>query len=180
MIPEPEPGIPPEIETEEIVDIPDPEPVEIETESKPVVEEIVIPKVEEEKKEPLPVLPVVVSLLVGLSGSSGALFLFFLRRRKVTGTIVDADGERIEGIRVMLDDREAFTNEKGEFVFRGMKRGNHDFCVYRSSDCIVLSMSICTEKSEDSEVFTILKDSCLNVDTHKEGKNYLIDVVMAE
>ena len=126
------------------------------------------------------VAPIVAAILVGLGGGCGACFLFFSRRRKLRGMVVDADGLPIRELRVTLDDKETFTDECGNFVFRGMKRGNHDLCIYRLSGNMVLHMNICTECAEDSEIFTILVDSCLSVDAHKDGKNYLIDVAIAE
>lgn len=147
----------------------------INNDSKPAMTPVPTFEAKTESKEPL---PVAVSLLIGLSGAGGVFLLFFFRIRKVRGTVVDADGMPVSDIHVTLDNRETITNKNGEFVFRGMKRGNHDFIIYNSSDSIVLSICICTEKTEDSQVFYIMKNSCLDVDAHKEGKNYLIDVVV--
>lgn len=134
---------------------------------------------EEDKDDKLfVVLPVVVSLLVGVGNSTGIFLLFFLRRRKVFGRVVDAEGEAVEGISVTLDDKETFTDEKGAYVFKGMNRGNHDLCIFNLSGNPVLSLNICTGSGDDEEVFTILEDSCVSVDAHKEGKNYLVDAVI--
>lgn len=133
----------------------------------------------EQNENTIPVLPVVVSLVVGLGSGGGVFFLFFFRRRKLIGTITDVDGEAVEGIRATLDEKETFSNEKGKYTFKGMRRGNHDLCIYNSDGSIILSISICSNSGADEEVFTILKDSCVNLDTHREGKNYLVDAVIA-
>lgn len=152
----------------------DPEPEHSKPEQEPEEDK------DKEAKTRFPVAPIVAAILVGLGGGCGACFLFVSRRRKLRGTVVDADGLPMRELRVTLDDKETFTDERGNFVFRGMKRGNHDLCIYRLSGNMVLHMNICTECAADSEIFTELADSCLNVDAHKEGKNYLVDVAIAE
>lgn len=137
--------------------------------------------VEEDKDDKLfVVLLVVVSLLVAVGSGTGIFLLFFLRRWKVFGRVVDTDGEAVEGICVTLDGRETFTNEKGAYAFKGMKRGNHDLCIFDLSDNPVLSLNIYTGSVDDEEVFTILENSSVSVDAHKEGKNYLVDAVITK
>lgn len=155
-------------------DQPDPEPNHSKPEQDPEEDK------DEEVKTHFPVASIVAAIIIALGGGCGACFLFFSRRRKLRGTVVDADGLPMRGLRVTLDDKEAYTDERGNVVFRGIKRGNHDLCIYRLSGNMVLHMNICTECAEDSEIFTTLADSCLSVDAHRDGKNYLIDVAIAE
>lgn len=130
---------------------------------------------QEHKKNPLfPVLPLTVSILAGLGGS-GVVYFWFWRRRRVTGTVSNVDGKAVKGMLVTLDDRETFTNDAGAFVIRGMRRGNHALCVTDDEDGrVLLDMNICAEGKEDEEIFTVLRNSCVRVDTHKEGKTYMV------
>lgn len=98
----------------------------------------------------------------------------------MTGNIENAEGSAEEGLLVTLDDRKTYTNEMGTFVFRGMRRGNHELNVFDSLGSVVLSMNICTTGREDNQVFTVMQNSCIRVDAHKEGKQYLVDVVLQE
>ena len=93
----------------------------------------------------------------------------------MTGTVSNVDGKAVKGMLVTLDDRETFTNDAGAFVIRGMRRGNHTLCVTDDEDGrVLLDMNICTEGKEDEEIFTVLRNSCVRVDTHKEGKTYMV------
>lgn len=159
--------------------------------AKEPVEDVIIPvkRPAEEAVQPteksFPVVPVAVSALVGVSGAGGLGFLFLYRRRKVRGALVNVDGEALDGLTVSLDGRETVTDEKGRFTFRGMARGNHDLCMYDGSGKLVLCLGICangilTDSGEDEDVFTVRKDSTLNMTAHREGKNYLIDAVIVD
>lgn len=152
----------------------DPEPEHSKPQQEPEEDE------DKEAKTRFPVAPIVAAILVGLGGGCGTCFLFLSHRRKLRGMVVNADGLSMGELRVTLDDKEAYTDERGNFVFSGMKRGNHDLCIYRLSGNMVLHMNICTECAEDSKIFTTLADSCLSVDAHRDGKNYLIDVAITE
>ena len=94
------------------------------------------------------------------------------------GTVIRAEGNAEEGLLVSLDGRKAYTDEEGAFTFCGMRRGNHELCIRDSLGDVVLSMNICTTSREDDQVFTVMQNSCVSVDAHKEGKNYLVDVVL--
>ena len=39
-------------------------------------------------------------------------------------------------------------------------------------------MNICTTGREDNQVFTMIQNSCIRVDANKEGKQYLVEVVL--
>ena len=157
----------------EIVDEPEPDRINSEQENP---EPSSLQK--NEKPHHFPFIPVAVSLLVGLGSSAGLLYLFFFRRRKVTGNIENAEGSAEAGLLVTLDDKKTYTNEMGTFVFQGMRRGNHELNVFDSLGSVVLSMNICTTGREDNQVFTVMQNSCIRVDAHKEGKQYLVDVVL--
>ncbi len=170
---------------------PDPAPTAAPVPSKEPMEDVFIPARQpddtdlETTESSFPVLPVAVSVLVGLGSAGGIGFLFLWRRRKVSGVLVNVDGKAMDGLTVSLDAQKTMTDEKGRFVFRGMGRGNHDLCVYDASGMLVLCIGICVnslfrDSGEDEEVFTIRKDSTLNVTAHREGKNYLIDAVIVD
>ena len=178
-----EPEIVPEITVNPDPEIPETELMEEEPDAKPDSEtdtESPEPPRVEKKKEShhIPFASIAVSLLVGIGSGGGFLFLFFFRRRKVVGTVIRAEGNAEEGLLVSLDSRKAYTDEEGAFTFRGMRRGNHELCIRDSLGDVVLSMNICTTSREDDQVFTVMQNSCVSVDAHKEGKNYLVDVVL--
>lgn len=95
------------------------------------------------------------------------------------GTVMDVDGNGIEGIRVLLDGRELVTNSRGEFRFNGMRRGNHNLCIFDGREAVALTMDIFTDAAEDREIFTVLEDNTVRTEAHREGKKYFVDVVMA-
>lgn len=125
-------------------------------------------------------LPVAAAVAVGTGGSGGFCFFWFFRRRRVAGIVMDVDGNGMEGICVLLDDRKIVTNQRGEFRFHGMRRGNHKFCVFDSREKAVLVMDLFTDAAEDREIFTVLEDDTVRTDAHREGKRYFVDVVMAK
>lgn len=65
------------------------------------------------------------------------------------GTVMDVDGEAMEGVRVVLNEKECITGHDGEFVFSGLGRGNHNLCIFGQSGKIVLTMDIFTDTRED-------------------------------
>ena len=124
-------------------------------------------------------LPVAAAVAVGAGGSGGFCFFWFFRRRRVIGTVMDVDGNGMEGIRVLLDGRRLETNSRGEFRFHGMRRGNHSLCIFDGREKEVLVMDIFTDAAEDREIFTVLEDDTVRTDAHRESKKYFVDVVMA-
>lgn len=66
-----------------------------------------------------------------------------------------------------------------------MARGNHDLCIFHSDRKVLLFVDICMkgviiDSGDDEEIFTIKKNSALNVVNHREGKFYNVDAVIVE
>lgn len=122
---------------------------------------------------------VAAAAVVGV-GLIGFWLLFFCRRRRVIGTVMNVDGEAMEGVRVVLGEKECITGHDGKFIFSVFGRGSHNLCVFGQSGDIVLTMDIFTDTGEDGDTFTVIQDETIRTDSHREGRKYFVDVVLAE
>lgn len=172
--PTPEPVIEPEpIEEPEIEEVVEEEPEE-EQEIREI-EEVEIVPVEEPSRIPL----IAVAVAVAVSGVCMPILLLIWSRRRVRGTILDENGEAVEGLRVTLsgkEDLETRTDDKG-FIFKRVKNDNLLLTVYGQDDATVLfSCEIYTDTKDEDEIFVVLEDATQNVITDRHWRTYTVDI----
>ena len=144
------------------------------------------PKKTEEKtddKSNKALIPIVVGSLVGLT-TAGSGLLFFLifkrRKRKVTGTIITNNDEKLNISLVGKDDLSTTTDDDGYFEFTNLKKDEYVFTITNSIDEILFSANIdLTEKDTDDteKVFDVIVNNVKNASLDVDGKTYNINII---
>lgn len=109
------------------------------------------------------------------------LFLFYLRKRTVCGTILEEDGSAVCGAEIVLTGRERMetkTDEDGRFCFSGLKKDSYRLRIDYEDGQVMLSADIHMESSDEEEVFLIIDSSCSSVETKRERGTYQVDLIV--
>ena len=148
---------------------------EAETEQEPELEPESELESEDDDKTPQIediVVPIVVA--AGVSGGTGSVyFIYWRRRRKIFGTVLDEQGNPIENAKIYLEGsvvKETITDENGYFEFKNLKVGMYKFMLCNDLDVLLMEAEIFTEEQDIDKMLTIMEAKC-EVEFEKEHKN---------
>ncbi len=126
-------------------------------------------------------------LLFGFFGVSAAvaaaawLYVCAFRKKRVRGTVLDAEGSPVCGIHVLLngeDTLETCTDRQGHFLFDNVHKGSWRLSVCHSGGRALLAMDIRTDKRDAEEIFRICSSHCLHVEHMRKKNDYVVDVTL--
>ena len=182
-----EPSEPDEPEDSEEPSEPDePEDSEEPTETESEPEE---PSESEEPTEPVHdeeegsiediVIPIVAA--TGVTGGSTILaIVYWRRRRKIYGNLLDKQGNPIANAKVYLEGKdvlETLTDENGYFEFKNLKTGLYKFMLCNDLDVLLVEAELYTDEKNVEEVVTIIESKC-EVEFEKEHKNISFIIII--
>ncbi len=107
------------------------------------------------------------------------LYLQVFRKYRIRGTVLDADGNPVCGVHVLLtgeDMPETCTDRNGAFCFDALKKGIRQLEISRSGERTLLSMNVCVGGRDIEEAFQISSSHCLSVSHMQEKNDYVVGV----
>ena len=160
-------------EPDEPEDSEEPTETESETEEPSEPEEPTEPEEDEEESsiEDI-VIPIVAA--TGVTGGSTMLALvYWRRRRKVYGNLLDKQGNPIANAKGYLEGKdvlETVTDENGYFEFKNLKAGLYKFMLCNDLDVLLVEAELYTDEKNVEDAVTIIESKC-EVEFEKEHKN---------
>lgn len=107
------------------------------------------------------------------------LYLQVFRKYRIRGTVLDADGNPVCGVHILLageDMPETCTDRNGAFCFDALKKGIRQLEISRSGGRTLLSMNVCVGGRDIEEAFQISSSHCLSVSHMQEKNDYVVGV----
>lgn len=118
------------------------------------------------------VIPIVAA--TGVTGGSTMLALvYWRRRRKVYGNLLDKQGNPIANAKGYLEGKdvlETLTDENGYFEFKNLKAGLYKFMLCNDLDVLLVEAELYTDEKNVEEAVTIIESKC-EVEFEKEHNN---------
>ena len=108
--------------------------------------------------------------------SAGAILLivFWWRKRRVHGVVLDKDGNPVPDLYVTLEGKDKLdmvTTAKGEFVFKNLKEDEAALSVYDDTNTLIFKADILTDARDDEPV-TVSDDLTGGYTYKRHGKNF--------
>lgn len=146
-------------------------------------EQPIEPNEPEKDEEESSIEDIVIPIVAGTGVAGGSTMLaivYWRRRRKVYGNLLDEQGNPMVNAKVYLEGKDVLetqTDENGFFEFKNLKAGMYKFRLCNDLDVLLVEAELYTDEKNVEEAVTIIESKC-EVEFEKEHKNISFIITM--